>query len=711
MPSFIENVNKLAEKLNIIVESNNIFDDNTLPILEEIAKLDLKEAIWDLKKGNYLGNRKIDINLALNRQGITEDLIEKYPDQAEDIWTDLSGVVLYDRCDVTFVDGEVITINFEFDGNPISISTHGDLLIQLSSNTAFMNKLEDTLIAGFAWDVVGEIVRLYDVIGQNSNIERIQLHAVSGAYIEQNPIYYWAKTTSAFQTLSMRSGDIIKLGNEIDNIILLANSIEQVMDVQERIPELVDTYTGGVPNGDLTIYNKLTELEQVHSALTELLVIYEDVKAGGNNYIQTVGNDLGSANSSVGAVAGNLQTSDTIGSVASSINNVDVVAYDINSVNEVANNIADVNIVALNILDVQNAEENAQIATEKADIATIKADVAVSAANTATQKADKIKNVTVSNTVTAVSGSSASVIYDDTTGGFTFIIPQGAKGDKGDAFQVNAIGTLTEKSNYDDRSKGFSFLDSDNTEIYFKVSDTVGDWSVPASFGKGDKGDKGDTGVGIVNIQFTSTTDVSGDPAKSGATDTYTITYTDASTATFNVYNGLDSNVQTVAGRTGDVVLTKSDVGLANVDNTSDINKPISNATNTALANKVDKVIGKGLSTEDFTTADKTKLTGIESGAEVNVVNSVASKTGNVILVKGDVGLGNVDNTSDLNKPISNATQTALNAKQDISTALNDSNYATKIFSDTTTDTDKTWSSDKIISSIGTVSEFEATLS
>jgi hypothetical protein len=711
MSSFIENINRLAEKLDIIIESNEIFDDGIVPVLEEIAELNLAEAIMDLKKGEYLGNRKIDINLALNMQGITEDTIKKYPDDAEDIWTDASKTVYYDKATVTFVDGEVLEIPFTFDGNPINISTHGDLLIQFNNNTAFLAKLESTLIAGFSADVVGEFVRIYDAIGQNSNIERIQLNAVSGLYKEEKPIYFWAKTTSAFRTLAMRSGDIIKLGNEIDNIILLANSIEQVLDVQERIPELVDTYTGGVPNGDLTIYNKLTELEQVHSALTELLVIYEDVKAGGNNYIQTVGNDLNSINSSVGVVAGNLQTKDTIGSVASSINNVDVVAYDINSVNEVANNIADVNIVALNIFDVQNAEENAQIATEKADIATIKADVAVSAANTATQKADKIKNVTVSNTVTAVPGSSASVVYDDTTGGFTFIIPQGAKGDKGDAFQVNAIGTLTEKSNYDDRSKGFSFLDSDNAEIYFKASDTVGDWSVPAPFGKGDKGDKGDTGTGIVNIQFTSTTDVSGDPAKSGATDTYTITYTDASTATFNVYNGLDSDVQTVAGRTGDVVLTKSDVGLANVDNTSDINKPISNATNTALANKVDKVIGKGLSTEDFTTADKTKLAGIESGAQVNVVNSVAAKTGNVILVKGDVGLGNVDNTSDLNKPISNATQTALNAKQDISTALNDSNYATKIFSDTTIDIDKTWSSDKIISSIGTVSEFEATLS
>ena len=46
----------------------------------------------------------------------------------------------------------------------------------------------------------------------------------------------------------------------------------------------------------------------------------------------------------------------------------------------------------------------------------------------------------------------------------------------------------------------------------------------------------------------------------------------------------------------------------------------------------------------------------ITSGA----VDSVAGKTGVVTLVKADVGLGNVDNTSDLNKPISNAVKAAL---------------------------------------------------
>ena len=45
-------------------------------------------------------------------------------------------------------------------------------------------------------------------------------------------------------------------------------------------------------------------------------------------------------------------------------------------------------------------------------------------------------------------------------------------------------------------------------------------------------------------------------------------------------------------------------------------------------------------------------------------VQSVAGKTGIVSLAKADVGLGNVDNTSDASKPVSTATQTALNAKQ-----------------------------------------------
>jgi hypothetical protein len=48
---------------------------------------------------------------------------------------------------------------------------------------------------------------------------------------------------------------------------------------------------------------------------------------------------------------------------------------------------------------------------------------------------------------------------------------------------------------------------------------------------------------------------------------------------------------------------------------------------------------------------------------EVGPVTSVAGRTGVVTLAKADVGLLNVDNTSDAAKPVSTATQTALNGK------------------------------------------------
>jgi hypothetical protein len=88
--------------------------------------------------------------------------------------------------------------------------------------------------------------------------------------------------------------------------------------------------------------------------------------------------------------------------------------------------------------------------------------------------------------------------------------------------------------------------------------------------------------------------------------------------ATWKDTGQIAAPVSSVNGKTGAVVINKADVGLGNVDNTSDLNKPISTATQTALNGKVDKVTGKGLSDENYTLAEKQKLAGIEDGAEVN---------------------------------------------------------------------------------------------
>ena len=104
----------------------------------------------------------------------------------------------------------------------------------------------------------------------------------------------------------------------------------------------------------------------------------------------------------------------------------------------------------------------------------------------------------------------------------------------------------------------------------------------------------------------------------------------------------------------------------------------------TQLNDKVDKVTGKGLSTNDYTSAEKTKLSGIETGAQKNTITGVKGsaettyRTGNVNITATNIGLGNVDNTSDANKPISTATKTALDGKQEkvtgAATTITDSN-------------------------------------
>ena len=62
----------------------------------------------------------------------------------------------------------------------------------------------------------------------------------------------------------------------------------------------------------------------------------------------------------------------------------------------------------------------------------------------------------------------------------------------------------------------------------------------------------------------------------------------------------------------------------------------------------------------------------IELRTPTDAVLSVAGKTGAVTLAKADVGLSNVDNTTDANKPVSTATQTALDGKAPINATLTD---------------------------------------
>ena len=115
---------------------------------------------------------------------------------------------------------------------------------------------------------------------------------------------------------------------------------------------------------------------------------------------------------------------------------------------------------------------------------------------------------------------------------------------------------------------------------------------------------------------------------------------------------------------------------------------PSQNAVFDALALKVDKITGKGLSTNDYTTTEKNKLASITaifttalkaaydsasswvSTNGANVLNHLGLTNNPHSVTAAQVGLSNVDNTSDAAKPVSTAQLTALNAKVDDSQVL-----------------------------------------
>ena len=164
--------------------------------------------------------------------------------------------------------------------------------------------------------------------------------------------------------------------------------------------------------------------------------------------------------------------------------------------------------------------------------------------------------------------------------------------------------------------------------------------------------------------------------------------------------------VTSVNTQTGDVVLGKADIGLGNVDNTSDANKPISTATQTALNAKAPIASPSFTGTPTAPTAAqvsnntqiattafvKAAIAAVVDGApealdtlkeladalgdDPNFATTITTEIGsklskasnlsdldNIATARANIGLGNVDNTSDASKPISTATQTALNAK------------------------------------------------
>lgn len=115
-------------------------------------------------------------------------------------------------------------------------------------------------------------------------------------------------------------------------------------------------------------------------------------------------------------------------------------------------------------------------------------------------------------------------------------------------------------------------------------------------------------------------------------------------------------------------------------------------AADTTLQNNITAEETRATGVENQLRTDLTAETTRATGKETELNTAITTHTSNTSnphnVTKAQVGLGNVDNTSDANKPISTATQTALNSKVDKVTT------ASKVYGTDTTGAQTTYNVD-----------------
>ena len=193
--------------------------------------------------------------------------------------------------------------------------------------------------------------------------------------------------------------------------------------------------------------------------------------------------------------------------------------------------------------------------------------------------------------------------------------------------------------------------------------------------------------TGVMTVNNTS-------PTNGNVTvDTGVMTVNNVSPTNGNVT--VDTGVMTVnntAPTNGNVAV---DTGVMMVNNTSPTNGNVTVDTGVMKVNNVSPTGGNvtvdiGVSNIAYDATNK-KITKTVSGVTSEVVATSQLKS-DMGLTKSDVGLANVDNTSDANKPVSTATQTALNAKANVASTVSAVTYdsankkLTKTINGTTTD-------------------------
>lgn len=330
---------------------------------------------------------------------------------------------------------------------------------------------------------------------------------------------------------------------------------------------------------------------------------------------------------------------------------------------------------------------NSQVATEQAVIATDKAaegSASAAAAKVSEDAALEAQLLNVASVQEAVTAANIAVSNADIA-----VLAQDAATDKAGEASVSAVIATTGADTATTMANGAAV----SAAAALVSKDAAGVSATTASTGA----TTATTQAGIATTKATE------------ATDAADIAVTAAATAVASDPSGHVVNTNNPHGT------TKAQVGLGNVDNTTDVGKPVSTAQATALGLKLDanqkdasggipgltlfklnlkNVAGTitswftnaataartwTLPDKDGTVAMLSDITGTNSGTntgdetlatiktKLGIATLSGSNTGDQVLpTLASLGLSNVTNTTDANKPVSTAQQTALNLKANL---------------------------------------------
>ena len=225
--SFIKAVMMLVDKFESLVTIDSKFSEEDIELLTRLVKEDVDINIEtisdDLKKGNYLGYRKLDIDLLKNFKDYSEGLTDE---EKIALWSDPEKQVYYDTITVYFTDDTNITKTFSQ-----LVSNHHKLYSEIDSWDELKQKYGATSYDIFADTPIPnhELFRFWDSTREGSSINHIVLHvapegqnqeydAVFAGAKTYTPSYAWLDTTSTLEVIAHRINEIIHASDYIEEV-------------------------------------------------------------------------------------------------------------------------------------------------------------------------------------------------------------------------------------------------------------------------------------------------------------------------------------------------------------------------------------------------------------------------------------------------------------------------------------------------------------